>query len=76
MALGRCLNNLDVNQFYVFFFFWVFDEGIVKKMMEKNKGRKKMNYKIKLGVDDPLIDLIDLQNPMVLYFKKRSSGLN
>lgn len=46
MALGRCLNNLDVNQFYVFFF-WVFDEGIVKKMMEKNKGRKKMNYKIK-----------------------------
>lgn len=59
-----------------FFFFWVFDEGIVKKMMEKNKGRKKMNYKIKLGVDDPLIDLIDLQNPTVLYFKKRSSGLN
>jgi len=48
----------------------------VKKMMEKNKGRKKMNYKIKLGVDDPLIDLIDPQNPTVLYFKKRSSGLN
>ena len=35
-----------------------------------------MNYKIKLGVDDPLIDLIDPQNPTVLYFKKRSSGLN
>jgi len=40
MNLGRCLNNFDVNQLNVFFF-WVSDEGIVKMMMEKNKGEKR-----------------------------------
>ena len=51
-------------------------EGCSRLLYEdKEEGGKKMNkYKIELGVDGPLLNYIDLQNPTVLYIKKRSKG--
>jgi len=38
---------------------------------EEEDGKKMKKHKIKLGVDDPLLNSIDLLNQAVLYLKNK-----
>jgi hypothetical protein len=48
----------------------------MNKLMKMNKEEKEEDeeMKTKLIVDGVLIDMVDIQNPMVTFFTKESNG--